>query len=67
MVKTNETNSKQPDNEVNNSHNSNASEETIDNLRIEKLEQKLIESERKSLGLFELTNDAIFLLLLSGI
>ncbi|MHA1354039.1 MAG: PAS domain-containing protein, partial [Candidatus Heimdallarchaeota archaeon] len=66
MAKTNETDSKQPDIELKESLTDDASEEIDVNIKIKKLEHDLIDSERKSLGLFELTNDAIFLLDMEG-
>ena len=66
MAKINETDSKQPDIELKESLTDDASEEIDVNTKIEKLEHDLIDSERKSLGLFELTNDAIFLLDMEG-
>ena len=66
MAKTNETNSKQPNNESKESLNEIVSKEISDTAKITKLEEELIDSERKSLGLFELTNDAIFLIDMDG-
>ncbi|MHA1124285.1 MAG: PAS domain S-box protein [Candidatus Heimdallarchaeota archaeon] len=66
MAKPNETKTKQPDNELKDSLTEGVTDESSDSLKIEKLEHELIESERKSLGLFELTNDAIFLLDMNG-
>ena len=42
------------------------SSETVISNEIDNLQQELIETERKALGLFELTNDAIFLINLDG-